>query len=105
MDYKNRSLNVFGTKYQIKFVDRIRPNEENNLTYGECDSTRRTISISLKDTDNKPIPDNIVKTSLLHEVIHAILNEGQYSGASSDEPMVELLAKCFMDIIYKQKLI
>lgn len=36
----------------------------------------------------------LMSVSFLHEIVHAILNEGQYSGSSDDEPLVEWLAKC-----------
>lgn len=39
------------------------------------------------------------KITLLHELIHAILDEGQYSNASNDEPMVEWLARCLKSLM------
>lgn len=38
------------------------------------------------------------KITLIHELIHAILDEGQYHGSSADEPMVEWLARCLKSL-------
>lgn len=42
---------------------------------------------------------NDAKIALIHELIHAILEEGQYSDPSSDEPMVEWLARSIKSLI------
>lgn len=39
------------------------------------------------------------KITLIHELIHAILDEGQYGNASNDEPMVEWLARCLKSLM------
>lgn len=94
MNTKNRTIRIFNTKYKLKFVDKIEPEEDGKFTYGTCNSATQTIKIATKDIDGKPINNNIMEISFLHEIVHAILNEGQYSGSSDDEPLVEWLAKC-----------
>jgi len=39
------------------------------------------------------------KITLLHELLHAILDEGQYFAQSEDEPMVEWLARCLKSLM------
>ena len=39
------------------------------------------------------------KITLLHELIHAILDEGQYHNSSENEPMVEWLARCLKSLM------
>jgi hypothetical protein len=34
----------------------------------------------------------------MHEIVHAILDEGQYGEISSNEPLVEWLAKCLIQL-------
>lgn len=105
MEIKNKTVNIFGTKYKILFVDNANPDiGEGEYSFGICDSTRFIIRISIKDIDGKPLSEDIIKISLLHELFHAILNEGQYRGSSDDEPLVEWLAKCTNSIL-NQKVI
>ena len=40
-----------------------------------------------------------MKLTLLHELIHAVLDEGQYGNVSADEPMVEWLARCIKSLL------
>ena len=42
--------------------------------------------------------------NLIHECIHAILDEGQFFDESSNEPLVEWLARCIYSL-KKQKVI
>lgn len=104
MEYKNRTVNVFGVKYTLKYVKKIQQEQKDCYIVGVCNSSKNLIEIATHDIDGKPIKEDYIKTTVLHELIHAILNEGQYSNASSDEPLVELLAKCLFNIIFKQKI-
>lgn len=40
-----------------------------------------------------------MELSLLHELFHAVLAEGQYLSSTSDEPLVEWLARCTKHLI------
>lgn len=104
MVVKNRIIRIFDTKYKIKFVDSIEDKKEEGLyTLGRTNSVNKTILIALKDPDGNNLNINEMETTLIHEIIHAILDEGQYSTSSSDEPLVEWLAKCIKSLI-KQKI-
>lgn len=91
-EFKNKTINIFGSKWKIMFVDSIEV-EDGASVDGLTDSTNRVISICTKQTKNE------IEITLLHELIHAILNTGQYLQSSKDEPMVEFLARSFLALI------
>lgn len=97
MELKNKSFNIFGTKYRIKFVDNVL-DEESNWIYGKTDATSKEILISTKLSNGKDVQENEILITLYHEIIHAILLIGQYVNSSSDEPLVEWLARCILSL-------
>ena len=97
MELKNKSFNIFGTKYRIKFVDNVL-NEEGDWTYGKIDTHSKEIQVSIKLSNGKDVEENEILITLYHEIIHAILLTGQYTNSSSDEPLVEWLARCILSL-------
>lgn len=63
-------INILGIPFEIKFVKKV----DKDDSMGECDSTSRVIKIK-KDTNNE-----IIESTLLHEIIHGVL---AISGVSS----------------------
>ena len=90
--YRDRTVDICGSKWKLKFVDAIEVDDEASVD-GLTDSTNRIISVDVKQTKNE------ADITLLHELIHAILNTGQYFNASKDEPMVEFLARGIQSLI------
>ena len=76
MELKNRSFNIFGSKYRIKFVDNVL-NEEGDWTYGKIDTYSKEIQVSIKLSNGKDMQENEILITLYHEIIHAILSAGQ----------------------------
>ena len=68
MDMKNKTINIFGSKYKIKYIDKVY-DEEGNWIY--------EILISTLLHDDKPVQREEVEISLYHEIYHAILITGQ----------------------------
>ena len=97
MELKNKSFNIFGTKYRIKFVDNVL-DEESNWIYCKTDAISKEILISTKLSNGKDVQENENLITLYHEIIHAILLIGQYVNSSSDEPLVEWLARCILSL-------
>lgn len=91
-ELKDKTIDFYGSKWRLKFVDAIKV-EDNSSLYGITDSANRLISI------DKNQPDNELQITALHELIHAILDTGQYLNSSRDEPMVEWLARGFYTLI------
>ena len=95
--WKNKKFNIFGDVWRIVFIDQVMdtvgPNGEKGWLFGICDYTNKLITISLKGPNNKPLCEWEIVTSIAHECMHAILDSGQYKEQSSNEPLVEFLAK------------
>lgn len=97
MEYKDRTIDIFGSKWKLKFVDKIDLEDDSNPD-GITDANKRLIAVSTNQSDNE------VMITLLHELIHAILDTGQYLSSSQNEPMVEFVARSLYSLI-KQRLI
>lgn len=97
MEYKDRTIDIFGSKWKLKFVDKIDLEDDSNPD-GITDANKRLIAISTNQSDNE------VMITLLHELIHAVLNTGQYLSSSQNEPMVEFVARSLYSLT-KQGLI
>lgn len=96
---KTKKIKIFNNIYTIKYVDEI-PNDNDRFTFGRTNTIDKEILIATKGT-NKNLPLNNIKLTLLHELVHVILDEGCYSEECANEPLVEWLAKGFKEIIDK----
>lgn len=90
---EERKLNLFGTTYRVREVDIIINEENRHNLYGSCNFTDHIIDVA-KKIGNKKVTGREQRISLLHELFHAFLKEGQYMSCSDDEPLVEWLARC-----------
>ena len=97
MELNNKSFNIFGTKYRIKFMDNVL-DEECNWTYGNINTHSKEIQVSIKLSNGKDMQENEILITLYHEIIHAILSAGQYINSCNDEPLVEWLARCILSL-------
>ena len=101
---RKKEFDLLGTKYTIQYKDKIEVEDESLFRVGTTSSAAHRITLAKLDYDGKPMDKSEAKITLIHELIHAILNEGQYHDASSDEPMVEWLARCLKSLL-DQKII
>ena len=99
MNYKNRTIKIFNSTYKLLYVNEIESEDPDRTTMGETDSNLKTIKIRLLNREGKPVPKKELEITLLHELFHAILDEGQYLNNSMDEPLVEWLARCTKHLI------
>lgn len=107
MEFKDRKFKMFDETWYIKYVDHapLTPDQDEDAFNGGLISpTRRTIFISTKWPDGKPISKESVENSLRHELAHLILLSGQYLSCYNDEPLVEWIAKS-LGILLKQHVI
>lgn len=102
MEFKNKTVNIFGSKYKIKYVEDC--SDDEIFRFGRCDHVQKTILIATKDNKGNNLSPEEVKLSLYHELVHAILMSGQYLNSNKDEPLVEWLARCLNSLI-KQKVL
>lgn len=74
-----KSIDVFGTKYKIKFV-------ETELFAGLCDSGKRTIFINANQSKEQ------ILSTYLHEIFHAMqFTLGMHNAISRE--MMEMIAE------------
>lgn len=106
MEFKNRTFKFFDDIWSIKFVDHAPLTEgqdEDAFNGGIINPTKRTIYISTKWPDGKPIRKESIENSVRHELVHLIFLSGQYLSCYEDEPLVEWSAKA-LGVLSKQHL-
>ena len=96
-DFNNKQFDIFGTVFTIKLVDTL-DEDDNNLHYGLTEGNTKEIRIS-KEVIKAKQPDSEIYVTLVHEIIHAILNTGQYLEESQKEPLVEWLTRCIISLL------
>ena len=97
----NKKIDIFGSKYTIKIVDKIE--DEDGYYLGTTYHNKRIIELA-RYTNNVKISNNEIIETLLHEINHAILATGQYFNSNDDEPLVEWIARCYYSILFNQKI-
>ena len=97
----NKKIDIFGTKYTIKIVDKLE--NENSRCYGMTHYDSLIIEIARYIGNTKSSNEEMTRT-LLHEINHAIFATGQYLQTNNDEPLIEWFARCMYSLIFKQKL-
>lgn len=91
---KEKKFDIFGVEYLIKEVKEIKvEDKEGVFRHGETNSLTREIQIA-KSAKNIDLGKRDNRLTLLHELFHAFLDEGQYLDLSDEEPLVEWLARC-----------
>lgn len=100
---KQNTFKFLDIEYIVEYVDQI-PDENNKIIYGKIDYNECKILISTKLNGND-IPLISQERTLYHELFHLILDEGQYNDCSTDEPLVECLAKGLYELVNKTNLI
>lgn len=99
--YKNFKFDFFGDTIQVKFFDKVTDMDGNwifgNASYDDC-----TINCSTINCSGRPLTENQIKNTLIHEAIHIILQSGQYFEENNNEALVEWLAKGILTIVDKQ---
>ena len=96
-DFNNKQFDIFGTIFIIKLVDTL-DEEDRILHYGSTEGNTKEIRIS-KEVMKAKQPDSEIYITLVHEIIHAILDTGQYFEESQKEPLVEWIARCIISLL------
>lgn len=90
---KSKKFEIFGKEYTLDYVDEIKSEDANGITYGLTCHPAGTISIATKPKGYKLSAKGIEITKL-HEIMHAIFDAGNYHSCNDDEPLVEWCARC-----------
>ena len=100
---QRRSLNCLNTEWSIKYVDKIGTTDEESWQVGNADAVTHTIKIA-NTVQNTNLTEKDKRLTLLHELVHAIFQTGNYNSCSCDEPLVEWVANCLLSL-KEQKII
>lgn len=96
---RNTNFQLFDEDWGLRFVDKL----DDNLL-GLSNGGLRQIDIAEKDKEGNSYPEKVVKMTIAHELIHAILDSGQYMELSQNEPLVEWIARCMYSLKKQQVL-
>lgn len=103
-DLNNKTFDLFGDKWKIQLVDKLVDEKDGHEYFGQSQRGARNLINIAKSLDNVNTTEDTRVQTLLHEIIHAICDTGQYFNISQDEPFVEWMAKCLYSL-KKQKII
>ena len=98
MEIKNRQIKIGNSKWKIKLEESMLSEDKEIFYFGLSDFIHKEIKLSTKLSDNKIMDKDTLQETYYHEIIHSILNEGQYKEVSKDEPLVEWIAKCLLQL-------
>ena len=96
-DFNNKQFDIFGTVFTIKLVNTL-DEDDNNLHYGITEGNTKEIRIS-KEVMKAKQPDSEIYVTLVHEIIHAVLDTGQYIEESQKDSLVEWLSRCIISLL------
>lgn len=89
----NEIFDIFGSKYQIKYTDKVIKCEDDMFIFGKTDSVHKIIYVSTKDGNGNDLPENEIKITLYHEILHAILDTGCFDEENDNETLIEYIAR------------
>lgn len=75
-----KSVPVMGQKYSIEYYDNIKTDDKEDV-YGDTDKGKKRIRIDLSNNKSQ----SLVRSTLLHEVLHAILSQSGLDNLLTDE--------------------
>lgn len=96
-EHKDKKIRIFDTQWNIKFLDKVYNNGD-HWVFGLCVGSERTLYISLKAENGKSLSNKEIQDTIMHEVIHAILDTMCFFEISNNEPAVEWLSKCLIQL-------
>lgn len=102
--HKNFKFDFFGDTIEVKFFDKV-TNQDGDWIYGCASYDDLTIMCSTLNCSGRPLTENQLKTTIVHEAVHIILQSGQFFAENDNEPLVEWLAKGILSIIEKQNIL
>ena len=93
--YEDFTINLFGDDIDVCFHDKVFSDTDPEMwIFGNCNFAERVINISLQSPSGRLLTSNQIKQTFVHEMVHIMLESGQYYDQSYDEGLVEWLAKC-----------
>lgn len=103
MELKDRKIKVGHSVYSLLFMKKttLEVGEE-KFNFGNTNTADKIIEIAKIKPSGKSFTKEELLDTYYHELIHAILDEGQYCQESNNESLVEWIAHCLVQLS-KQK--
>lgn len=96
---KNKTYKLLTKLVKVQYINNVR-DDDGNWLYGQChwDGSKVTISISLMDESGAELDDDVIETTLRHELFHLILDTLYFRDLSDNETLVEWLANATFEL-------
>ena len=98
MEIKNRQIKIGNSRWKVKLEESMLSKDGESFYFGNSNATYKEIKLSTKLPDNTKINNDSLQETYYHEILHSILNEGQYNEESDNESLVEWMAKCLLQL-------
>lgn len=93
--YEDFDFDLFGDTFYVHFQDQVFSKEDHNYwVFGHSNYANLEIDLSTKRQDGMPLLPQQIKQTFIHEVVHMLLESGQFYDESYNEALVEWIAKC-----------
>ena len=96
-DSNNKQFDILGTIFTIKLAA-TSDEDDNTLHYGITECNTKEIRIS-KEVMKAKQSDSEIYITLVHEIMHVVLNTGQYLEESQKEPLIAWLTRCIISLL------
>lgn len=94
-----REVRVFNLPYKILFVDQINYPDNDAHPLGNTCCSSLEITIATKSVSGRTLGVEIIRGTLIHELVHAMLGESCFLEENNKECFVEILSKLIIEII------
>ena len=96
---------LFNTTWTVSFIDNFKDEtKDGEFRLGDTNYELNRIRIATKTKEGKPLSEKTIQLTVLHKIMHAICEVGQYNDYSEDEPFIEWLANCIYSLKEQGKL-
>ena len=98
MEIKNRQIKIGNSKWKVKLKESMLDENGESFYFGISNAIYKEIKISTKLPNNTKVNNDSLQETYYHEMLHSILDEGQYKEESDNEPLIEWMAKCLLQL-------
>jgi len=100
-----KKLKILGVPYKVFYVNNLREadTEGKDEVFGSISHCDKIIKIYIKP----PRPSEAIFITLIHEIIHAILNDAglDFADEMREEHVIKTLASCFVSFLVDNKFV
>lgn len=96
---KNKTYKLMTRTVKVQYEDKVL-DDNGDWIYGRVhwNGSKITIFISTKDEDGEELSDDVIETTIRHELFHLILDVLYFRDLSENETLVEWLANATYEL-------